>query len=88
MVTLHIPQPRTALDLDVEQRLRDLVLAYSVETADADSVPVELPAVFDSGRWVSAPELPAYLGELTRTVATWRKFQSDACYLDDDGSTC
>lgn len=66
----------------------DLVLAYSVEVADAGSVPVELPAMFDSGRWVPATELDAHMSELTRTVATWRKFQSDACYIDDDGSIC
>ena len=57
-------------------------------SADAAAAPVELPAVLDSGRWVAAPELSTYIGELGHTVALWRKFQSDACYIDDDGSVC
>jgi hypothetical protein len=88
MVTLHVPPTRTSLDIEVEERLQDLVVAYSVEVTDAAAAPVELPAVFDSGRWVAAPELSTYIGELGHTVALWRKFQSDACYIDDDGSVC
>ena len=88
MITLHVSQERTDLDVEVEQRLIDLVLAHSVEVSEEDSVPCGLPALRDGDQWIPAGDLRGHMVELSKVAATWRKFQSDACYLDDDGSIC
>ena len=65
-----------------------MVLAHAVEVSDDDAVPVDLPAIEDGGRWVGATDLKQYVHDLQRDVAAWRKFQTDACYIDDDGGIC
>jgi len=34
------------------------------------------------------PDIPAFLDQLTRDMAEWSRFQSDACYIEDDGTVC
>ena len=84
---MHVsPQDRSTTE--IEAALADLVVAHRVVTSDGDDVPVDLPAVFEAGRWYGTNELGDYLTELRTTVALWRKYQSDACYVEDDGSIC
>lgn len=68
----------------------DLVVAHTVHVVDDDvPLPVDrLPAVREGERWVTGDDLEPYLDELRRTLADWRRFQSDACYIDGDGSVC
>ena len=88
MITLHVPADRSELDIEIEQDLIDLVLAHSVEISDGGSVPCGLPALKDGKTWIPAEDLRGHMRELSAVAASWRKFQSDACYLNDDGSIC
>ncbi len=74
----------------VEAALQELVIAHRVVIVPAgqtdDDLP--LPALRDNDRLITGPEVAAYLRELEKFVADWRKFQGDACYIDDDGEVC
>lgn len=71
----------------VEAALRDLVLDYQrVLIAPEDVGGIQLPAIRQDGKLVYGREdLLAYLKELEEFVEDWRRFQSDACYVDGDG---
>jgi glutathione S-transferase len=79
---------------DIEAKLKELVVAYKVvaiEGGDAGPVlaalgkHVTLPALKDDGKVISGlPAITAHLEELEEFVVLWRKFQSDACYCDED----
>lgn len=76
--------------LEAERVLEELVLAHQV-TIVADTAPPaeDLPAIREGERVVSgAEEVRRYLTELRRFAALWSKFQSDSCYIDDDGTVC
>ena len=88
MITVHVPPEAQQAADGITAQLDDLVVAYAQRISEADSVPAALPAIEDGGRWYSGDEVPGYLAELRRDLAAWRKFQSDACYIDDDGSVC
>ncbi|MEJ2559028.1 MAG: glutathione S-transferase N-terminal domain-containing protein [Anaerolineae bacterium] len=78
----------------IEAKLKELVVAYKVvvlEGSDADLVlealgkHVTLPALKDDGKVTSGLQaIRAHLEELEEFVVLWRKFQSDACYCDED----
>lgn len=77
----------------IQAKLAELVIAHRVVTVDADHPsPINgtpLPAIVDDGRVISGKaELEAYLGELGKEIERWRRFQMDACYIDDDGTVC
>jgi hypothetical protein len=79
----------------IEDALRDLCAAYRVhrcDSADAAATLGEgatLPALREDERvaWGSVA-IAAFLDETGRALEGWRKFQTDACYLDDDGNVC
>ena len=49
----------------------------------------EMPVVSDGDRVISGTvALRDYLAELANEMEQWRKFQTDACYIDDEGKTC
>jgi hypothetical protein len=48
---------------------------------------MSLPVLTDNARVVSGEQIPAYVKELTELVHSWRRFQSDCCYVDEDGET-
>jgi glutaredoxin len=57
----------------------------STETAEKDALPI----VVDGERVISGQTaLRDYLAELAAEMEQWRKFQTDACYIDDKGKTC
>jgi hypothetical protein len=77
----------------IQEKLRELVVAHRIVTVDTDQPSplngTPLPAIVDDGRVISGQaELEAYLGELGKEVERWRRFQMDACYIDDNGETC
>ena len=46
---------------------------------------IALPALKDNGKLIEGAEaIEIYLQELDEFVASWRWFQSDACYCDED----
>ena len=92
MIEVIIDEPRSGEP--IVDALRELVLAHRVvHVDDAPSPPLPadltLPAIRDGARVVAGEaNLTAYLGELAVLAAAWSRFQSDTCYLDDDGTVC
>ena len=79
----------------IEEALKELVIAHKVTVAEPGQQPerlpvgTPLPALIDNGQVFSGQAaLAAHLKELEKIVADWRRFQSDACYLDDEGEVC
>jgi hypothetical protein len=93
---IEVYRQAESLEADwVEAGLRELVLGYRrVVVEEPGQAPelggdVALPAVRHDGRVISGRQaLLAYLQELERFTADWRKFQGDACYIDEDGEVC
>ena len=78
----------------IEAEFRELVLGYDRIVIEPDQaaklfgIQTILPVITNNERVVSGDEIPAYIKELTRLVYDWRLFQSDSCYVDDNGGTC
>ena len=78
----------------VEETLRDMSLAHKVVRPGAtgsptDQVPhgIAAPAVVDGEeRFEGIPAIRRHLEALRQFKAEWDKFQSDACYCDDEGN--
>ncbi len=75
--------------------LKELVVAHKIIVVEPGQQPdtlaadTPLPAIRDEGQIISGQEaITTYLWELEKIVADWRRFQSDACYIDDNGDTC
>jgi len=92
MITLYRP-PNDAWSDEVQEALDEMVIAYETEfiTNEADrpdDVP-ELPAVRDDDAIITGEAaLREHLDHLRALMADWDRFQSDACYIDDDGTIC
>lgn len=82
MITLYREAQSAEADV-VEETLQDLVFAHAVEVVDGPGE--ALPRIADGDRVVHGADLPAYLDELRRLKADWSRFQSDACFIGDDG---
>ena len=72
----------------IEERLRDLVVAHEVVVVDAEGLDADLPVIRDGNITARRSDIPVFLDQLTRDMAEWSRFQSDACYIEDDGSVC
>ena len=72
----------------IEERLRDLVVAHEVVVVDAEGLDADLPVIRDANITARGSDIPVFLDQLTRDMADWSRFQSDACYIEDDGSVC
>ncbi len=92
MIKLYREEQNTYADT-LEAEFRDLVLGYDrvvISPKDAQQQfgdGVSLPVLTDNARIVSGDQIQAYVKELTQLVHSWRRFQSDCCYIDDDGET-
>jgi len=80
---------------DIEATLKEMVVAHKVVVVESDQTidgldpKVALPAIIDNGQTICGlAAIATYLEELERFVADWRRFQSDSCYIDDDGKPC
>jgi hypothetical protein len=80
---------------DIESTLKKLVVAHKVIVVEAGqqvddlSPSVVLPAIKDNGQMISGPAaISTYLKDLEKFVADWGRFQSDSCYISDDGKPC
>ncbi|GAB4440695.1 MAG: hypothetical protein Kow0031_22650 [Anaerolineae bacterium] len=89
---------RTASDplgAEIEDGLKELVLAHRVIVVTAGQLPnslpagTPLPALRDQGRLITGSQaLHAHLRRLQQLVYEWRKYESDACYIGNEGETC
>jgi hypothetical protein len=92
MITLYRVDHCYACD-EVEERLRDLVIAHNVVNVEkerpAKLAGKEMPVIVEGNEVVSGEAaLHAYLAQLTRDAELWRKYQSDVCYVDEEGNPC
>lgn len=74
----------------VEAGLKELVLGYKRTLVSEPPLPDQtLPLLRHDARLYQGREgLLAGLRDLERLADAWRRFQSDACYVDDDGESC
>jgi hypothetical protein len=92
MITLYRATDDAWAD-EIQEALDEMVIAYETaaieETAALpDDVPI-LPALRDDGEVVTGDEaLRDHLDHLRDLMADWDRFQSDACYVEDDGTIC
>lgn len=94
MIKLYRPNDCPAC-ADIEAALQELVVAHQVIRVEEDkqqndlAPEVALPAIKDNDQIISgSAAISAYLKELEKFVADWRRFQSDSCYIDDSGQIC
>ena len=92
MITLYRRADDAWAD-EVQTALDEMVIAYETETVtdDAalpDDVP-DTPALRDDGEVITGEAaLRTHLEELQELMNDWDRFQSDACYIEDDGTVC
>ncbi len=92
MVTLYRRPDDPHAD-ELQSALDDMVIAYETETIQAGASPPndvpKLPALRTDGDVVTgAAALQETLDDLRALMADWDRFQSDACYINDDGTVC
>ena len=92
MITLY-RRPDDARADDIQKALDNMVIAYETETVEPrtalpDDVP-ETPALRDDGEVITGEAaLNEHLEQLADLMNDWDRFQSDACYIEDDGTIC
>lgn len=79
----------------IEADLKGMAAGYErhivtpLEVTERFGLQVQLPVLRDGDRFASGrEEIRIFLEEFSRLVENWRKFQSDSCYLDDEGDVC
>ena len=75
----------------IQEKLRDLVVAHRVVVVgrDPDAAPSRLPAIRDGDETVAGDEqISRYLARLESRLEKWNRYQSDGCYVGDDGEIC
>ncbi len=79
----------------IEAALKEMVIAHRVIVVEpgaaVDELPgdLPLPALKDGARFITGrAAIEQHLQKLQHIMQQWQKFQSDACYWDDDGSVC
>lgn len=92
MVTFYRP-PDDPWSDEIQDALDEMVIAYETEIIEGDAEPPEdvssLPALRDDGEVVTGEAaLRDHLDRLRDLMTDWDRFQSDACYVDDDGEIC
>ena len=76
----------------IEAEFRELVLGYDCVVINEKEAAqlfddATLPVITNNERTVSGDDIPAYIKELKQLMRDWQRFQSDACYVDEDGET-
>jgi hypothetical protein len=92
MITLYRPPDDPWAD-EIEEALDEMVIAYETtsipDEADRPADVPALPALRDDGEVITgADDLREHLDHLRELMADWDRFQSDACYVEDDGTIC
>ncbi len=76
---------------EIEEAFREVVLAYKIGTIS--DLPVQqskkLPLIVEGGKhYFGEKAIRGFVEESKKLMADWQKFQSDSCYLGDDGKVC
>ncbi len=89
MITLY-RKPGCGFCDEIEEELKELVITFDVVNVDKNfPKEITLPAIKDDDKMISDYEnIKKYMNDLTKFVELWRKYQTDACYIDDDGEIC
>jgi hypothetical protein len=92
MVTLY-RRPDDAWADEIQEALDEMVIAHETETIEDGATPPEdvpqLPALRDEGEVMTGKAaLREHLDGLRDLMSDWDRFQSDACYVDEDGTVC
>jgi hypothetical protein len=94
MITLY-RSPDNDLGKQVEEKLRDIVIAHNVIIVRSKKeLPFKdddcfLPVLVDDNEHIYGEKsLYSHLEYLGKLMADWDRFQSDACYIDKDGTIC
>lgn len=92
MITLYRRPDDDRAD-SIQNTLDEIVIAYETETISEDGLlPDDVPttpALRDDGTVITGETaLDEHLQELTDLMNDWDRFQSDACYIEDDGTVC
>lgn len=79
----------------IESRLRDMTAAYRrVVVKNQKHLPrylraYSLPFLVEGADIYSGDRIiDTFLQKYQHTLTEWQKFQTDSCYLEDDGSIC
>lgn len=84
MIELHRPPASPAAD-EIAAALQNLVVAFRVVENEA----LERPEIRDGEQVHGSSEaIAVFLEQLRRDVNAWNAFQSDSCYIGDDGRVC
>lgn len=92
MVTLYRRADDPWAD-EIQNALEEMVIAYETDVVeDTTSLPEDvprLPALRDDEEVVTGEDaLKSRLDSLRQLMEDWDRFQSDACYIEKDGSIC
>lgn len=68
----------------IEAELKRLSLAYTRELKNKVDVFIEE----DGKKYKTMNEMYDFVKEMESYKSEWEKFQSDSCYIEDDGSVC
>jgi hypothetical protein len=92
MITLYRRPDSDSADA-IQEILDEIVIAYETEFLSEDApLPADvptLPALRDDEEVITDPDaLETHLEELRELMRDWDRFQSDTCYVEEDGSIC
>lgn len=92
MITLY-RRPDNAWADEIQEALDEMVIAYETETIAEEKSPPEdvpsLPALRDDENVITGgAALRDHLDQLRDLMANWGRFQSDACYVDEEETVC
>lgn len=91
MIKLYIKNDCNECDI-VKEKLENMVVAHNVINVDEiNSKPSfnSYPVIVDDGKaYNSMKDIDRYIEELQKTYNLWNKYQSDVCYIDEDGEVC
>jgi hypothetical protein len=78
---------------EIEGALKEMVIAHRVITVhEGQKLPAslnELPALCYEGQcYTGQAIIKRQLAELAHFITVWGKYQSDSCYIDEDGKSC
>jgi hypothetical protein len=93
MIILHLHRNKYDSDEIIEQ-LKDIAISYQVVYVDEKGTDSSLifkyadpPQLIDDDRVVQGKhEILRYIDTLKDFIEEWQKFQSDACYCDEEGN--
>lgn len=76
---------------EAEERFRELVLAHKTVNVENEETGLninleELPVIEDEGKIIKGDkQISEYFDSMENYISEWYKFQSDVCYVDENG---